>query len=52
MDKSKNVERVGLDVLELLLKDHTSKKNIIWATDEYAEMGSGYGFYDEITIKK
>lgn len=52
MDKGTNVERVGLDVLELLLKDHTSKKNIIWATDEYAEMGSGYGFYDEITIKK
>ena len=35
-----------------LLEDHTTHKNIIWATDSYESMGEGYGFYDEITIEK
>ena len=43
---------IGQDILEILLKDNTTKKNIIWATDEYSEIGNGYGFYDEITIEK
>ena len=30
------------DVLDLLLKDKTTKGNIIWATDTYEELGSGY----------
>ena len=42
---------IGQDILEILLKDNTTKKNIIWATDEYSEIGNGYGFYDEITIE-
>lgn len=32
-----------------LLLDHTTGKNIIWATDSYNERGEGYNFYDEIT---
>ena len=32
---------IGQDILEILLKDNTTKKNIIWATDEYSEIGNG-----------
>ena len=31
-----------------LLLDHTTHRNIIWATDSYMERGSGYTFHDEI----
>lgn len=34
-----------------LLIDHTTKKNIIWATDSYQHMGEGYRFEDEIKIE-
>lgn len=35
-------------LLEILLQDKTTKKNIIWATDDYAELGGKYGFKQEI----
>ena len=38
------------DVLEMLLKDHTTQRNIYWATDSYADRGEGYQFNDAITI--
>ena len=37
-------------LLKILLKDRTSKKNIIWATDTYAIFGDGYQYQDEILI--
>lgn len=37
---------------EMLLKDHTTHKNIFWGTDSYASMGEGYQPHDEITISK
>lgn len=37
-------------LLRILLKDRSSKKNIIWATDNYAQKGFGYQFSDEISI--
>ena len=40
------------DVLAELLKDHTTGRNIFWATDNYASQGEGYGFHDEITIER
>lgn len=40
------------NVMELLLKDHTTQKNIFWATDSYASKGKGYDFNDEITIER
>ncbi len=37
------------DVLQTLLKDHTTKRNIIWATDMYAkDYGEAYSFFNEI----
>lgn len=38
------------DVLDLLLKDKTTKGNIIWATDTYEELGTGFSDKDEIGV--
>ena len=42
--------RMDDGILETLLKDHSSDKNIIWATDNYEQLGDGYSFSDEINI--
>lgn len=39
------------ELLDILLKDHSSKKNIIWATDNYIPFGKGYDVEDEIKTK-
>lgn len=39
------------ELLTILLKDHTTQGNIFWATDDYADRGVGYQFYDPITIE-
>ncbi len=39
-----------VSLLDLLLKDKSTKKNIIWATDTYAKFGKG--FTDKEQIKK
>ena len=36
------------DVLEILLRDHTTQKNIFWATDDYLEFGNGYEYNSPI----
>jgi hypothetical protein len=36
------------NVLETLLRDHTTQKNIFWATDNYVDLGSAYSFNNEI----
>ena len=35
-------------ILKILLKDKTTSKNIIWATDEYSSLGSGYNADEQI----
>lgn len=37
------------DVINVLLKDKTTGKNVVWATDAYAARGPGYGPEDPIT---
>ncbi len=39
-------------LLQLLLVDRSSGHNIIWATNNYASRGKGYGFHDEITTER
>ena len=39
------------DVLATLLKDRTTGRNIFWATDSYAHLGTGFSFGDCITIE-
>lgn len=38
-------------VLETLLCDRTSGRNIVWADDEYAELGDGYAGEDELSVE-
>ena len=37
-------------LLEILLKDRTTGKNIIWATDDYLSLGFGFEMFSEITL--
>jgi hypothetical protein len=39
-------------ILETLLCDRTTGRNIIWADDEYEDLGDGYMGEDEITVEK
>lgn len=36
------------DVLDELLRDHTTRKNIFWATHDYENLGKGYSYNDEL----
>lgn len=36
------------EVLDILLRDHTTQKNIFWATNNYEYLGKGYQFSSEI----
>ena len=38
-------------LLSILLKDKTTKRNIIWATNDYISYGLAYRFNEEITIE-
>lgn len=40
------------ELLNILLSDHTTQHNIFWATNDYAQNGSGYAYKDEITPEK
>ena len=49
MDISENDLRQQFpEALEILLRDHTTQKNIFWATGDYQELGPGYGYHDPI----
>ncbi len=39
-------------ILETLLKDRTNDHNIIWAGNEYEDLGKGYKHDDQITVDK
>lgn len=42
---------LGKGILETLLKDRTTDRNIIWATNDYEKIyGEGYGFSDTIEV--
>lgn len=36
------------EVLEILLRDHTTQQNIFWATDNYKDLGNDYEFSSQI----
>lgn len=42
--------RFPTEILQELLKDHSTGRNIIWATDDYAARGKGYSFHDCIEV--
>lgn len=49
--KEEEIKSWGHEILETLLLDRTTGENIIWATDDYASMGSDYTFFQHITPK-
>ena len=40
---------INVDLLNILLYDRTTHKNIIWATHDYEHFGERYGASQEIT---
>lgn len=38
------------NVLEILLRDHTTQKNILWVTDNYVHLGQAYNYDKEIQL--
>ncbi len=49
--KENALYRLDSDLLAVLLQDHSSGKNIIWATDNYAHRGIGFQRHDHIEIQ-
>ena len=48
--KENKILEMDSELLSILLKDNSSGKNIIWATDNYAQKGAGYTAKDTISI--
>lgn len=46
--KENDIIKYDKELLPILLKDNSSKLNIIWATDNYVSLGDGYMTNDEI----
>lgn len=54
--KENDILALSPELLGILLKDHTlstdtEQVNIFWATDNYADRGEGYQYYDQISIE-
>lgn len=49
--KENYIHKLNKELLSILLKDQTSGKNIIWATDNYSDRGFGYQDTDYITME-
>ena len=45
-----NLAVYGEPLLSILLKDRTTKKNIIWATNDYIKLGDKYNERNEISL--
>lgn len=48
--KENEIYKLDSRLLEILLLDRTTKKNLIWATDNYASRGLGYQANDNIGV--
>lgn len=48
--KENMILEMDVSLLSILLKDNSSGKNLIWATDNYAQKGFGYGKNDHIDV--
>ena len=50
--KENTIANLNFELLSIILKDKTTGKNIIWATDNYLNHGIAYSFNQEITPYK
>lgn len=49
--KENDIYKLNKDLLNIILKDRTSGKNIIWATNNYSNRGYGYQSTDYISVE-
>lgn len=49
--KENYIEQLDIGLLAILLRDHSSGNNIIWATDNYSSRGDGFQSNDFITVQ-
>ena len=49
--KENEILKKDRELLSLLLFDRTTRNNIFWATDNYADFGEGFQSGDKITIE-
>ncbi len=54
--KENDILAMSFDLLNALLKDYTKstpekQENIFWGTEDYAEYGEGYQYFDPITVE-
>ena len=47
-DKHDSLSALSAEVLATLLRDHTTGRNIFWATHDYEALGSAYDYHAEI----
>ncbi|MBO7581594.1 MAG: restriction endonuclease subunit M [Bacteroidaceae bacterium] len=43
-----DLREISQEVLETLLRDHTTRRNIFWATHDYKALGSAYDYHSQI----
>ena len=43
-----DLQALSAEVIDTLLRDHTTGKNIFWATNDYDALGPEYGYHSEI----
>lgn len=44
-----SIQTLDSEILGILLLDRTTYKNILWATDDYVSLGTGFEMFSEIT---
>jgi hypothetical protein len=47
---SNNLRDKYPNIMDILLSDFTTGKNIFWATNNYVNLGTGFEYFDEITL--
>lgn len=50
--KENNILSIDFELLDILLKDRSSGKNILWGTNNYSSHGIGFGAADYICVEK
>ena len=50
--RESNLYSQSPELLQILLMDHTTQKNIFWGTKDYKELGQGFDSHDEILPEK
>lgn len=44
-----SIRTLDAELLNIMLFDRTTRKNILWATDDYVSLGPGFEMFSEIT---